>query len=418
MMPNKLISGLLTITTSLSFSAMGLASTAFAAPITEAQTWLSDSRSATASQHTFFFKVPSTTSIGAIRFAYRIAPVITAAAPSGLTTTAASLVGGLITTGATLVNGTVTGGTQSTVWTSTVTTAALPYITKAAGTGALTANITVAAQLSNITNNNGTITGAGECDTVTSSDTCYVGVTTFNTTATTPQITDVTTTTPTNSIDFAWFTYTVLSAVTVTATVDPSLTFTLAGVASGAIGTNDTNASCSGTNVTTTASTVPFGNMTVGAGNAKCGQHDMRVATNAANGYITYMKFLGATAAANTMQGIVTTNNIDPWTGTWGTPTAFTPGFGTVSNVNSGFIGARVVVAAGQTPGVAGFASSNVYAGPEVNNTNTYTNAVMNSNSPDAGSAASFTTYKFMVSALQPADTYTGTVLYMVSPKY
>jgi hypothetical protein len=417
MMPKKLISGLLTVTTSLSFSALGLASSAFAAPIAEAQTWLSDSRSATASSHTFFFKVPSTTSIGAIRFAYRVSPLITAAAPSGLVTTAASFTGNQITIGGTYANGTLTGGTANTAWTPTVTTAALPYITKAAGTGAVTANSTIHVQVNNITNNNGTITGAGECDAITSSDSCFVGVTTFNTTASVANITDVTTTTPTNSIDFAWFTYTVLSAVTVTATVDPSLTFTVAGVASGAIGTNDANASCTGTNVTTTSATIPFGNIQVGA-TGVCGQQSLTVATNAAFGYITYMKFIGATAAANTMQGIVTTNNIDPWTGTWGTPSAFSPGYGTSSNVNSGFIGARTLPAAGQTPGVAGFGTSNFYAGPEVNNTNVYSNAVMNSNAPDSGTLSSFVTYKIMVSALQPADTYTGTMVYMVTPKF
>ena len=74
------------------------------------------------------------------------------------------------------------------------------------------------------------------------------------------------------------------NSIQVTATVQSSLTFTIAGVASGA--GNCPNSSAAGTaDITTTSTSIPFGSMTVDT--AKVGCQTLTVSTNAGGGYVT-----------------------------------------------------------------------------------------------------------------------------------
>jgi len=70
--------------------------------------------------------------------------------------------------------------------------------------------------------------------------------------------------------------------VTVTATVDPTLTFTVAGLGNG-VGVNGAT-----TNVISTATTVPFGTITTSTN--KIGGNTLTVATNAANGFTVFTR--------------------------------------------------------------------------------------------------------------------------------
>jgi len=109
----------------------------------------------------------------------------------------------------------------------------------------------------------------------------------------------------------------------VSATVDPSLTFTIAGVASG-----QTINGATATNVATTtdANTIPFGS--VSASSNKIAAHDLSIATNAAEGYTVYIRYTGALTYG--------TETIGDHTGTNETPTAFsaagTEAFGYATN--------------------------------------------------------------------------------------
>jgi hypothetical protein len=238
--------------------------------------------------------------------------------------------------------------------------------------------------------------GANNCSGVAgSTDTCYFRITTYAANGTTP-------------VDTATATYTVISAVTVSATVDASLTFNISGVAASA--TNDGNTA----SVTSTATTIPFSNLTVGT--AKTAQQGLTVATNAQNGYNTYHKF---TTSSNTqiMAGTYAGNVISPFTGaggtaTWSTPVVWSLPNGTAKNVNSGWIGMRT-----NNAGISGFGTTTFFA-PPAYNTSGVGNAVMANSGPDNGTTVTYITYQVSVNSYQPSDVYTGTEVYNVVPVY
>jgi hypothetical protein len=72
----------------------------------------------------------------------------------------------------------------------------------------------------------------------------------------------------------------------VSATVDPTLTFALAGVTSGGTVNGAT------TNVTATTTTIPFGTIT--SATNKIAAQDLTVTTNAGNGYTVFARYTGA----------------------------------------------------------------------------------------------------------------------------
>jgi len=394
----KLVSAAVTVTTSFALTGIGLAGQVFAAPISAASATLSDSTvAASGVTYTVAFTA-SSTAIRAIKFQFRTTPSSGGAKPTNLTLTSAAL-------------GSATGTAGST--TDLVGTSSWSLGTSSAASGDLSiagatqyspgGNATYSVALTTITNN----TDANDCDSISNSESCYIRITTYS---------DQAMTTP---IDSGVVSYTVAANTTVTATVDPSLTFTIGGVTSQAsLSTNDSHAGCgSSADVVATATSIPFGNMRPAS--YVCGQQSLAVATNASGGYNTYMKFTSATANVAMIGTVTATNYINTFSaggatftspGAWATPTS------TLANTNTGYIGVRTTNARVQSL-YAGYGTTNNYGTPYVG-TGLGNAKVMSSTGPDLGSTLTYVTYKIEVNAAQPADTYTGNINYNVVASY
>ncbi len=189
------------------------------------------------------------------------------------------------------------------------------------------------------------------------------------------------------------------TSIAVSATVDPTLTFSIAAVTSGG-SVNGATA-----NITTTTTTVPFSTLT--SGSTKIGAHDITITTNATSGYTTTVK---ATASPPLVSG---SNNIDEFTGTNATPTTWSSPAGSSNSVNTGFFGYTTNDATLGTGTAARFTSG----GPKWAGTTTAPLEVAYS----ATGASSETTrvgWQAEVNALQAAGAYTGTVILVTTPTY
>ncbi len=178
----------------------------------------------------------------------------------------------------------------------------------------------------------------------------------------------------------------------VSLTVDPSLSFTVAGVSSGGSVNGQT------TNVTTTASTVPFARVVTTGTNAVAEQL-MTVATNASGGYTVYARY----TAAPTSGG----NSIDDFTGTNASPATFsaanTEAFGyTTSDATLGTGTADRFTSSGGNKW-AKFTTGNL----EV----MYSSTSTASDTADIG-------YQVGISGATPAGTYTTTVILTATALY
>ena len=206
----------------------------------------------------------------------------------------------------------------------------------------------------------------------------------------------------------------VIESVRVTATVDPTITFTIAGVASGAnpCGTGVTNQ----TDVDTTTGTnaplaVPFG--TLALNTFKDAAHLLTVSTNASNGYIV-------TAQENDQLGKNggTTPFIPDTTGdagtasetvsdTWDTATAH-PGFGyTLKSVS----GATV-------PFTSSGAAFNARKFPSVADPDAPLVATIMSNTTVANSNTANVCYRVTVDATQAAGDYENQITYTATASF
>ncbi|MEI6498713.1 MAG: hypothetical protein WCO23_01995 [bacterium] len=236
-----------------------------------------------------------------------------------------------------------------------------------------------------------------------SSGTCYTRVKSFDTAT----IATMAAETPVNIMDFVTIAYTVSAAVTVTATVDPSLTFWVTGVAAG--GAEQAN----GHNVsaTTDYQTLPFGYIQPSI--PKYLAHNLRVRTNSRNGYDVKIKMV------DQMTGKYPVNVIDPYIAdkdnaiTWGTPANWASPNGDTANVNTGWIGANT-----NDTDVAGYANSAGKWGPVFSNAE---DLVMTNSGPDKGRVPQDVvrvSYAIEVNEYQPSDSYTGTLYYNCTPTY
>lgn len=379
----KVVSTLLSVSTALTLTGFNLAGTAHGAQLKEASVSLSDPRPSTSASHTVTFKIATTNNVGSLQFVYA-----NTASGSGLPT-------GLTTNANTTITTFTIPGNDAGNWTRTNPSNGTVRFARSSATSA-TANDTWTITLPAITNNS----QSSACDAVSNSDSCWLQITTYSDTAWT------------TAVDSTTATYTITDSVTVTATVDPILTFTVAAVTSGNLGTNDSNAG-TGTAVTSTATTLPFGNVTVGT--PKMAQHQLNTQTNANNGYTVYGKFI--TSGNVVMAGnAVSANNIDTFTAssaTWSSPQTWAAPTGSTANVNSAWLGARTT-----DTDVAGFNVSDRYGPPDVLSDSGSGKAVMSSTGPDNGSTAVYVTYKIQANAFQPADLYTGTWVYNVLASY
>lgn len=324
--------------------------------------------------HTVTFKTDSTATTKYVNFQYCKTPSGSCTPPANLTTSAAT-------------KGDLTNFGDTANWTLDATVDDVPKLGSTINGQSINADTQLTVEMRNITNNS--IAGtAADCqnDGELSSDTCYIRVTTIDNASV--------------DIDLGTVSYTVVNAVTVTATVDPSFTFVVTGVNQGAVNNGIT------ASVNSTYSTLPFGNLTVGV--PRYAAHQLNVTTNTQNGYYIYMRMSAQ------MTGVYTSNNIDPFAGggtTWGAPVAWVEPTGTTPNDNTGWIGANTT-----DTDVTGWDSlPSGKFGPVNSNT---TNAVMRQANSDNGSVPIYVTYAIESNVFQPADTYTGTILYTAVPTY
>jgi hypothetical protein len=361
---HKFFNSLIAFVLVLAFSVVFVPSV-HAAQLTGAKDSLSDSRPSTSSTHTFTFTTNSAGTLREIRFVYATTASGSASKPSGLDLTSTSL-GSLTNLDANWTLDTSNGGSGTLKLQHTVTGEVI-------GSGEV-----IGIPLQSITNH-----AIDDCQAAgdTSSDTCFVRLTTYSDLGTT-------------SVDTGIVTYTVVAAVTVTARVDPQFTFVVAGVNADTVNDGIT------TSVASTFSTLPFGNLT--ASTPKYMAHQLTVTTNSNSGYTVTMKMLSQ------MTGTYSANNIDPFGGgSWAAPAAWSEPNGTGANTDTGWIGANTTDA-----DITQFDASEF--GPVQSTANT----VMSSTASDDGSTSVYVTYAIEANVYQPADTYTGTLVYNAIPTY
>jgi hypothetical protein len=133
------------------------------------------------------------------------------------------------------------------------------------------------------------------------------------------------------------------------------------------------------------------------------------VTTNANSGYSVNMLL------TQQMTGTYSGNEVDPFTGTsatWAAPEAWASPDGTTANDETGWLGANTT----DTDVGAGWASPNGLFGP-VPITGTG-NTVMTDSDSDDGSTSVYVTYGIEVNAYHPADSYSGTLVYIAVANY
>ena len=207
-----------------------------------------------------------------------------------------------------------------------------------------------------------------------------------------------TTTIDTGQVTFAILTSTSLA---VTATVNPTLSFSIAAATSGSV-----NAAAINITSGTSASTIPLG--TLSSGSTAIAAHDITVVTNAGSGYTVY-----ASASANPPL-VSGANDIDNFTGTNASPSTWSSPGGSSANTNTGFFGYTTEDATLGTGTAARFTTSggNKWAGFTTTGTEVIYNAT--------GTTTQTTRlgWQAEVNALQPAGSYTGTVILIATPTY
>ena len=189
------------------------------------------------------------------------------------------------------------------------------------------------------------------------------------------------------------------TSIVVSATIDPTLSFSIAPVVSGGLVNGAT------TNVTTTATTIPFGTMV--STSPKIAAHDITVTSNAGVGYVV-------TVRGTTNPVLVSgTENIDEFTGTNTAPTAWSSPAGIVGSVNTGFFGYTTNDATLGTGTPARFTSG----GPKWSGTTTSPLEVAYSAVGVTGEVTRVG-WEAEVNSMQVPGAYTGSVILVVTPTY
>lgn len=342
-----------------------------AGTLTSAKATIADSRAGqTAVNYDFAFTTTVTTAIKQWTIQFCTTASGTCTAPTGIVTTSAvrssDNVAGTARTDTFTTNGTLT---------TVVTTPA------AQATQAVTVSYT-------------TITNPTTINT-----TYFARITTYSDTGTT--IID-----GTDAVAFAILAST---SIAVTASVDPTFTFTVAAANSGTVNGATINVT------TSTAILIPFG--TLSSGSTKIAAHDLSVTTNALNGYTITVKIPTNSVTGNPplyVSNTASSENIDGFTGTNATPTAWSSPAGTAKSVNTGFFGYTTNDATLGTGTANRFTSvGNVWAGP--------TTPALEVAYSSVGVSSAETTrvgWQAEVNGLQPPGSYSGTVVLVATPTY
>jgi hypothetical protein len=182
------------------------------------------------------------------------------------------------------------------------------------------------------------------------------------------------------------------NTVSVTATVQSSLTFTINGIAA----TNACANSGGNADVTTTSTTIPYGSLTVNTSKIAC--QELIVSTNATNGYVvTVQQDQDLTSAG--------ADSIVPFSGTHGTPITWTNPPGTGTNGYFGYTSDDTGFAQFQAAKYAGFAADN-------------TPYDVITESGPVSNATNYISYQIEVNELQEAGTYTNTLMYICTATF
>lgn len=198
----------------------------------------------------------------------------------------------------------------------------------------------------------------------------------------------------------------IVDQVTVSASVDTSLTFTVTGVNS----SSTVNGSATTTIATSTPTTLPFGTLPIGVSRTLA--HDLAVTTNASAGYTVTVQQSGALQSTTgaTIDGFIDGNNTI-------TPTAWQGPSAAIANPNTyGHWGITSNDTA--VPGRAGqFGSDQWVSG------STTPIAIMGHTGPSDGTTLGYGAarvgYQIQISALQEAgDDYSTTLRYIVTPTF
>ncbi len=335
---------------------------------------LSDPRpNPTSTTHTYLFTHVTAATLKMINFEYCTTPSGTCTAPANVNTSSAT-------------EGTLSGITAA-QWTLNVGVAANPKLQHTGAGEAVSGNTVMSLGIGTVTNH-----AIDDCQAAgdTSSDTCYVRVTSCT------EVTNCSSSVATNKTDEGIASYTVVAAVTVTARVDPTFTFVVNSVAASQVNNEIT------TSVASTFSTLPFGNLT--AGTPKYAAHRLNVTTNTQAGYTVSNRMVTA------MTGVYAGNNIDPFTHAWSSAAVWTEPTGTAASVNTGWVGANTT-----DTDVANWTSG---MEQKFGGVTSSAQTVMQSSTSDNGASGVYVTYAVEANVYQPADTYTGVLVYNALPTY
>ncbi len=190
-----------------------------------------------------------------------------------------------------------------------------------------------------------------------------------------------------SGVDSATIAYIYTAGQTLTATVDPTLTFTVAGVANGQSVNGAT------TTITTTSTTIPLGVLSTGANTI--GAQDLAVGTNAVGGYTVTIRYTGVfTNGSHTF--------VDH-SGTNASPTSFSA----AATEALGYTTNDAVLGTG----TAARFSSNLWAGLSTSPLEIAYNLNPASETTRVG-------YQAGIAATTPAGAYTTTIVYVATPTY
>jgi hypothetical protein len=360
---SMLVSSFVVILLAVFLSPLGLnlIGSIFAAPLTVTRLTISDSRaSGTAVTYDFAYTTAVTTAIKQVTILLCTTPSGACTVPTGITTTGAARASdNLSGTGRTdtlAVNGTLT----------TVVTTALTQSPQAV-----------------------TMSYTGITNPSTNNTSFFARITTFS---------DTGVTTIDNGVAAAAILTT--TSIAVTATVDSTFTFTVAGVASGGTVNSAT------TDITTTANTIPFG--VLNTADPNIGAHDLTVVTNASGGYTI-------TVRGTTNPVLVSgSNNIDEFSGTNASPTTWSAPAGVAASVNTGLFGYSTNDATLGTGTAARFTTGggNRWAGTTTSPLEVAFNAAaVTTETTRVG-------WQAEINSLQPFGSYAGTVILVATPTY
>jgi hypothetical protein len=324
---------------------------------------ISDSRAGVAAAHTFVFTPSVTTAFTSITFTFCTTASGTCTAPTGMILTAVPTLAAVGTSGISGASAWSAAGSSATC----------------TGSGNTNCNIVV------------TVTGGTTQSLSAVTVGVSGGITNPSTVNTTYYVRISSNTADTGTVAFGILDTT---SITVSATVDPTFSFSIAGVSSGQTVNSAT------TTETTTSTTVPFSASASIGTTAHIAAHDLTVSTNGSGGYTI-------SVASTTTNPLTSGSNFfNTFTGTNGSPTTWSAPAG-AANSSSGYFG----YTSGGTNASSQFAS-NKWAGP------TTTAAVIASKSSAASADVTRVGWQIQANAFQPPGAYTGVELLVATPTY